>query len=223
MTQRLTIGPLAHSRQGSAAVVLTSVRSWPSEAARKWALNAAWHWKRSTDIQAVTATGSAVRDVEHSDDLDLVIVYQTRRPELPRPPIDVDLRLYEDAEVLRKLERGHDYLSWTVRYGRVLFERERWWTRLTSDWQQRLSLPSVAEAQERADKACRIYNDLLEIGDHDAATEFIISMLTFLARGALSSAGVFPKSRPELAEQLRSIDDHGLSDRLSSAIAHRYG
>ena len=169
------------------------------------------------------ASGSAVRDVEHSDDLDLVMVYRTRRPNLPRPPIDVDLRLYEQAEVLRKLKVGHDYLSWTVRYGCVLFERDAWWTRLSVDWNDRLPLPSVAEARERADKARRLYNDVPAIGDHDAAAELRLSMLTFLARAALSSAGVFPKSRPELAGQLRDIDKQALADRLSDALAHRYG
>jgi len=169
------------------------------------------------------ASGSAVRDVEHSDDLDLVIVHRARRPELPTPSIDVDLRFYEEQDVLRRLERGHDYLSSTVRYGRVLFERDGWWTQLASDWHNRLSLPSVAESRERAAKARLIRDDLLEIGDHDAAAELRVSMLTFLARAALSSAGVFPKSRPELPNQLHIIDNHDLADRLSNALSHRYG
>ena len=69
---------------------------------------------------AIVATGSSVRDVVHSDDLDLVLVYRECRPILPRQPISIDLRLYEQDEVLQKLAACHDYLSWTVRYGRVL-------------------------------------------------------------------------------------------------------
>ena len=152
-----------------------------------------------------------------------MIVYSTRRPTLPRPPIDVDLRLFEEGDVLRKLERGHDYLSWTIRYGRVLFERDGWWTRLAEDWRHRLLLPSAAEARERAAKARRIYDELVEIGDNEAAAEVGISMLTFLARAALSSAGVFPKSRPELAHQLRDINNHELADRLATALAQKRG
>ena len=105
---------------------LMAVRSWPSEPARTWTLAAIREARTDAAICALVASGSAVRDVEKSDDLDLLIVYATRRPSLPRHPIDVDLRLYEQAAALRKLEAGHDYLSWTIRYGRVLFEREAW-------------------------------------------------------------------------------------------------
>ena len=42
-------------------------------------------------------------------------------------------------------------------------------------------------------------------------------MLTHLARAALSEAGVFPYSRPELPGQLRDIGDHALADRLDAA------
>ena len=174
-------------------------------------------------MMAVVASGSAVRDVEQSDDLDLLMVYAMRRPSLPRPPIDVDLRLYEQTNALRKLEAGHEYLSWTIRYGRVLFEREAWWTRLSEVWIDRLALPSADEARERARKAKRLYDDVVAIGDRDAAAELLVSMLTNLARAALGTVGVFPKSRPELAEQLRGIGNQALADRLAHALAHRYG
>ena len=174
-------------------------------------------------IEAIVASGSAVRDVEYSDDLDLLIVYRTYHPSLPRPPIDVDLRHYERAAVLRKLKDGHDYLSWTVRYGRALFERDAWWARLSVEWNDLLPLPSATEARERARRARRLYDEMPAIGDRDAAAELRTSMLTFLARAALSSAGVFPMSRPELAGRLRDIDEQELADRLSDALAHRYG
>ena len=84
-------------------------------------------------------------------------------------------------------------------------------------------LPSADDARERARKVKRLYEDVVAIGDHDAAAELRVSMLTNLARAALSSAGVFPKSRPELVEQLRRINDQALADRLAYALAHRYG
>ena len=55
------------------------------------------------------------------------------------------------------------------------------------------------------------------------AAELSVSMLTHLARAALSDAGVLPQSRPELVDQLRRIDEHPLADRLAYALAHRYG
>ena len=117
---------------------LTAVRAWPSDGARAWTINAVRQAERDAAITAIVASGSAVRDVEQSDDLDLVLVHQGRRASLPRPPIDVDLRQYAQAEVARKLEAGHDYLSATVRYGQALYERDAWWTRLRADWDARL-------------------------------------------------------------------------------------
>lgn len=218
-TREVTVARPRTPPQGT----LTVVRSWPSESSRTWTLAALRTVQDDPAIRAFVASGSAVRDVEQSDDLDLLMVYAIRRPSLPRPPIDVDLRLYDQTEVVRKLECAHDYLSWTVRFGRVLFERDAWWTLLSETWLEHLSLPSVQVARKRALKAHRIYEDLAAMGDNHAAAELWLSMLTNLARAALSSAGVFPKSRPELAGQLRDIGNQALADRLEHALAHRYG
>ncbi len=162
-----------------------------------------------------------MREVEISEDLDLVLVYRRDRPPLPRPPIDVDLRQYEQDEVARKLAADHDYLSWTVRFGHVLFERDAWWTRLRTEWNDRLALPSASEARKRARKTKRHYDDMLAVGDRDAAAELQVSMLTHLARAALSDGGIFPQSRPELAGQLRGIGERALADRLDEALQQR--
>lgn len=202
---------------------LAAVRSWPSPGARAWTSDAVTGAKRIAAIEAIVASGSAIRDVADSDDLDLVLVYRERRPSLPRPPIDVDLRQYEQADVPRKLATGHDYLSWTVRYGQVLFERHEWWSRLRSDWDDRLSLPSATEARARARRAARLFEEMRALGDRDAAAELNLSMLTHLARAALCDVGVLPQSRPELADQLKGIGEQLLAHRLADALEHRYG
>ena len=202
---------------------LEAVRSWPSAAARAWTLDALERARSDETIEAVVASGSAVREVEISEDLDLVLVHRGRRPDLPRPPIDVDLRQYERDDVPKKLADGHDYLAWTVRFGRVLFERDAWWTRLRTEWDDRLALPSASEARKRARKTKRHYEDMIAVGDRDAAAELLVSMLTHLARAALSGGGVFPQSRPELARQLRDIGEEGLADRLDEALRQRRG
>lgn len=177
---------------------MTVINSWPSAATCAWTQEVLQLASRSTEIEAIVASGSAVRNVEHSDDLDLVLVYEASRPTLPRPPIDVDLRQYEKSEVSTNLESGHEYLFWTLRYGRVLFDRNGWWARLSVDWGRRIPLPCPAVARERASKASRLYKEMTEIGDYTAAAELQVSLLTHLARAALSKAGIFPKSRPEL-------------------------
>ena len=222
MTQQLAADVVAHPRPLSDSS-LDAVRSWSSDSARMWTLQAVRAARSNEVIQAVAASGSAVRDVAYSDDLDLVMVYRTQRPDLPVRPIDVDLRLYEQAEARQKLEDGDDYLSWTVRYGRVLFEREAWWTRLCVEWKDRVAPPSAVKARARADKMRNLYDKMLEVGDLDAAAEIQISMLTHLARALLGGAGVFPKSRPELADQLCGIGEKALAGRLADALNHRRG
>lgn len=222
MNQRLvTERPACELQESNQA--LAAVRSWPSSRARSWTMDAVALAGQDTAILAIVASGSAVRDVAQSDDLDLVLVYRKSRPNLPRPPIGVDLQQHEAAEVPRKLAKGHDFLSWAVRFGQPLFEREEWWSRLRADWNDRLSLPSPAEARKRARRAQRLHQELQSLGDHDAATENYVSMLTHLARATLSDAGVLPRSRPELADQLRQIGEAPLADRLTEALAHRYG
>ncbi len=220
MTQQL-----AADRGGRAPEVPTSwlaaVQRWPDDAARNWALGAIEQAMANETIQAIVATGSSVRDVEFSDDLDLVFVYHECRPAMPRPPISIDLRGYDEAEVTQKLAAGHDYLSWTVRYGQILYERGGWWTSLRADWNDRLSLPSVTEAIARAEKAKCFSMELREAGDEDAADELQLSSLTHICRAELSRAHVFPKSRPELDGQLREIGQHRLADQLSGALESR--
>ena len=127
--------------------------------------------RKDAAIQAIVASGSAVRDVAQSDDLDLVLVYSKVRPSLPRAPIGVDLQQHEADEVPQKLAKGHDFLSWAVRFGRPLFERRQWWSRLRADRIDRPSLPSAAEASKRARRAQQLHKEMRLLGDHDAATE----------------------------------------------------
>jgi hypothetical protein len=221
MTPRMTTERPARRLEESDRA-LSAVRSWPSGRARLWTIDVVAAARQDAGFLAIVASGSAVRDVAQSDDLDLVLVYRESRPNLPRPPISVDLQLREADEVPKKLANGHDFLSWAVRFGRPLFEREQWWSRLRADWNDRLSLPSAAEARKRAHRAQRLHEELQTLGDHDAAMENYVSMLTHLARATLSDAGILPRSRPELADQLRQIGEIRLADRLTDALAHRY-
>lgn len=221
MTQHIASDRLTDTRLDSSSAP-GIVRSWPSRKARDWTIDTVANAGHNAAIQAIVASGSAVRDVDRCDDLDLVLVYRKLRPSLPRPPIGVDLQQHEESEVPRKLANGHDFLSWAVRFGRPLFEREQWWSLLRADWNDRLSLPSATEARKRARRAQQLLEEMRSLGDHDAATENYVSMLTHLARAALSEAGVLPRSRPELADQLRSIGEQPLADKIADALAHRY-
>ena len=200
----------------------SAVVSWPDDAALHWTRLLIETAHRDSAVKAVVATGSAVRDVEHSDDLDLVVVHRAARPVLPRPPISIDLRCFCQTDIVPKLTTGHSFLSWAVRFGRPLFERNRWWSQLRADWNPRLLLPPATESTERAMRAEHHRDALAEAGDDDAAAEMALSALTHHARAALSRAGVFPQSRPELPGQLRQIGEHPLAEVVDRALACRY-
>ena len=75
MTQQLTTRGEWSLREAPGEA-LTAVRAWPSEGARTWTINAVRQAERDAVITAIVASGSAVRDVEQSDDLDLVLVHR---------------------------------------------------------------------------------------------------------------------------------------------------
>jgi hypothetical protein len=57
--------------------------------------------------------------------------------------------------------------------------------------------------------------EMWESGDEDAANDMILAALTQLVRMELIDLGLFPASRPELAEQLRQIRP---GDSLAKAL-----
>ncbi|MBI4875183.1 MAG: hypothetical protein HY822_11180 [Acidobacteria bacterium] len=163
---------------------------------------------------AVVAIGSAVRQNVRCADLDLVVICVNAALWGDTPPLEIDLRAYNAADVDAEIESGHDLLGWAVKFGRVLFQRDRYWDRLAGLWQHRLPLPSSALARKRAANASRRLEKVWEFGDADAAHEQAISYLTHLARAELLERGVYPASRPELASQLRAVGRCSIADWL---------
>lgn len=197
------------------------IRQWPSEEARKWTERFLERMCSHPEVLAVVAFGSAVRRVSSSADLDLLYIYRSKDPRVDSPPLDVDVRGYDQAAVEELIEAGHDLLCWTLKYGRVICECEGFWTDLRRRWLRRLPMPSAELAEERAARSRKLYEDLHAAGDADAAAEQWLSWLTHKARAALIRAGVFPASRPELPEQLRAIGESSVADALDAALTAR--
>src|SRR5271157_2177 len=206
-----TANPTEHS--------LAQVLRWPSRRARDWVIGFLDAAASDPNIIAVIAVGSAVRPGVPSSDVDLVAI--CRDPLLLKGvrPLEVDLRAYPDADIDASIENGHDVLGWAVRFGRVLFQRDSFWTRLVTRWRHRLPLPPSKVARARAAAAYHRLASVFEFGDADAVHEQALCYLTHLARAELLDRGVYPISRPELAEQLRGIGNRQLAawlDRLLS-------
>jgi predicted nucleotidyltransferase len=198
-----------------------AVESWPSAAARAEAHHLVRALCEDSCVDAVVVFGSAVRPRVRSYDLDMLFVYNGSKPKLSSRRMEVDLRSYSRAEVTSLLERGHDLISWAIRFGKVVCQRDRYWERLTSKWIDSLPLPSVAETDERSKKAWTLFTDLVELGDIDAALEQYITYLTHRARICLVRSNVYPASRPELPGQLRDIGARSLAQNLEQALRRR--
>ena len=120
-----------------------------------------------------------------------------------RAPWEIDIRVYDPAEVESFLERGQDMLGWAVKFGKVLFQRDSYWDEVVRRWRDRLPFPDIDSAYARASDSYRWLSEFHGVGDTDAAYEHALSYLTHLARAALVEREVYPASRPELPGQLR--------------------
>lgn len=201
--------------------LLESAEKWPSVAAREWVEQFIQMAYDRADILAIVAFGSIVRDVSLSADVDLLYVYESEKPTLATPPLDVDVKAYPKTDVESLVARGQELLCWSIRFGKVLHQKDRYWSDLQQTWARHLPLPSAALAEERAERARRLLEDLVVIGDDDAVQEQSITMLTHLARARLIRADVFPASRPELPKHLRSIGESALASQLTVALQKR--
>ncbi|MCY3765327.1 MAG: hypothetical protein OXH06_07855 [Gemmatimonadetes bacterium] len=200
---------------------LESVEKWPSVAAKEWVEQLIQMACDRADILAIVAFGSIVRNVSHSADVDLLYVYESEKPAFVTPPLDVDIKAYCKADVESLVARGQELLCWSIRFGTVLHQKDRYWSDIQQTWTRHLPLPSAAVAEKRAERARRLLDDLRVIGDDDAVQEQSITMLTHQARACLIRARVFPASRPELPKQLRSIGELEIASRLTDALQKR--
>lgn len=196
-------------------------KRWPSISARQWVEQFIEMANDQGNIRAIVAFGSIVRDVDNSLDVDLLLVYEDEKPISTTPPLDVDLRAYRKSDIDSLLAEGHELLCWSVRFGKLLHEKRQFWSSLHARWLRHLPFPSARTADKRAQRAARLLEDLKAIGDVDAAQEQLVAMLTHLARAHLIRAEVFPASRPELPEQLRSIGESTISSQLTDALRKR--
>lgn len=154
---------------------------------------------------AIVAVGSAVRPAVSTEDLDLVVICRDPLKLIVKPPIEVDIRAYAADQIEALVRDGNDLLGWTVKFGRMLFQRDDFWDTFVERWLDRIPLPSADVAERRAEEAFRRLSSLSELGDPDASREQALSYITHLSRAELIRRQVYPASRPELPNQLRAI------------------
>jgi hypothetical protein len=159
---------------------------------------------------AIVLIGSAARGLwNEASDVDLLFLGKTR-PEVAKNVSGYHIQAASEAEFLRNLSLGEDFEAWCVRFGTTLYDSGIWATIKESNvaatwprWQVK-----VVHGARRLFLA----GILLETGDRHAAAEETVYVLGHIARGILMRGGVFPLSRPELAEQVRNVGYPHLAD-----------
>jgi hypothetical protein len=170
------------------------------------------------NVLAVVAVGSAIRPNVRSMDLDLVAIVDDPKKLNDKPPIEIDLRVYKSSMLDSLIAGGNDLLGWAVTYGQVIFQRDHTWDLLLDRWQNKVPLPTVEVAIQRADDAFKRFTKMLNLGDLAAAQEQAVSYVTHLARAEILKNKRYPTSRPELPQELRAINCDELAERLMRLI-----
>lgn len=196
-----------------------AIHRWPTPRSEAWVRSLLEDASSNGSIVAIVAVGSSVRPEVPSADLDLVMICRAPVTLKPKPPLEIDLRMYEAANVDSEIARGNDLLGWAVKFGRVLFERDGYWSAILESWRDKLPLPAADDAVHRAKEAHRRLTSVLNIGDIDAARDLALSYATHLARYELLTRKVYPASRPELPTQLRAVGCPGLARSLEELMS----
>ncbi len=200
---------------------LAGERRWPSARAAAWVKRFVEQTCHSPNTVAVVLIGSLARTTHDPSDVDLLYVFDGEPVAFKDHPIDVDIRAYGTETFISQLSSQHDVITWALRFGRIICERDMFWSALISSFGGDLPLPSPDVTEERARRATEVYGQLVEIGDHDAALEQRISLLTHRGWTQLLRKHIHPASRSELPEQLRAAGETSLAVDLASALRER--
>jgi len=165
---------------------------------------------------AVVLVGSWARgtQIESTSDLDVLVIGNANVP-VPAGRIQV---INRSADYLRRLvSTGDDFAQWALRYGKPLKGRHVW-AALKEELLALAPWPGTKSKLDLARRRLKMAEDLLDMGDLDAAEEEARYALSHLARAALLARRVFPLSRPELSAQLEEIGDTELARALRASL-----
>ena len=201
--------------------LLERIRRWPTLRSRHWLALFLERAEQDRNVVAMIVIGSTIRREVVSEDLDLLVLCHDVKLLKEKAPIEVDLLRVNIACAEEKIENGHDLLTWAVRFGQPLLDKDHVWDGIVRRWKDRAPLPDPAVAAERARAARRRLEKMRDSGNTDACAELEVSYQTHRARACLAKAGVYPTSRPELSSQLRELGEVALAVDLERALVRR--
>ncbi|MFA5786805.1 MAG: nucleotidyltransferase domain-containing protein [Actinomycetota bacterium] len=169
--------------------------------------------------EAVILVGSWARGLAPTpwSDID-VLVLGPVKPWLTSDPLQV--AWMSGGELRRRVAGADDFAQWALRFG-VCLKGRRCWEALRDELLPGAPWPDPERKLAHARSRMRTAQDLVEMGDLDAAQEELRFALAHLARAVLLSHGIFPLSRPEIPRQLQDVGDAELAHALADADPSR--
>ncbi|HEY1688540.1 MAG TPA: hypothetical protein VGF95_06700 [Solirubrobacteraceae bacterium] len=170
----------------------------------------------AAEAQALILTGSTAREARTPvSDLDYHLIGTPI--ETDDLPGELDVHVLSPANLRARLREGDDFVHWSLRLGRVVFDQGivRETTRLIRE--QRL-WPDATRKLTQARKSVSLAHAMVASEDEDAALEQACTALTLTARWQLLEQRVFPLSRAELPAQLRESGHTLLATGLDATI-----
>jgi len=171
----------------------------------------------------VVLIGSYARGITTwRSDIDvLVLLHEPRRPKL-KVPHGMHLHFEDIEKFAQRFAEGDDYVISSVRYGKLLYDRSNFWETLRQQLES-ARWPDSRDKIGHAERRIKLGNELLEMGDIDAATEEYLFGATQIARAILLRHGLYPLSRPELSKQLLDLGQSDLATDIQTLIEGKCG
>ena len=165
---------------------------------------------------AMVLVGSWARgtQVDPISDIDVLAIGGV---DIPSPVGRIQVISRSAAQLRELVMAGDDFSQWSLRFGRPLSGR-RLWKDLREKLLAAAPWPSGESKLALAKGRLKAAQELLAIGDVEAAEEEARYGLSHLARGLLLEQQVFPLSRPELPEQLAKIGEHEIARALNESL-----
>jgi hypothetical protein len=132
-------------------------------------------------------------------------------------PYELDLHVLSRQELYADIMAGDDFIQWSLRFGRIVFDDGSIRDALRRVDQAR-PWPDAPRKRAHAMKSLRLAERVVESGDHDAAVGQVRTALSLAGRAFLLGRDVFPMSRAELPEQLAASGEGGIAEALQSCI-----
>jgi hypothetical protein len=176
---------------------------------------------RDANALALILTGSTARRRRTEvSDLDFHVIGNER---LDHAVLPVDIEIYRDEKRRfgEKLEDGDDFAHWSVRFGRIVFDRGGVIREAAEEVAGRDLWPDPDRKMRQASEALRWAEEFADSGDYGPTLEYSRTALSLVARGLLLQDDVFPLSRDEIPTQLRDRGFDVLAADLQRTIHTR--